>query len=284
MAATLVAAPVAAQVPPAELGARHIPAPWWMRDPVIAVTGAVRVELPANRASFTAQFSAVERDVAAATAAAGRKVADLDTALRAAGPNRVRLITTFATRPLYEQYREKDGTLVDNQRADKIDRYEVTASLEIEVRDIAALEAAYNAVVAAQPTAVGAIAFRLEPDNKVKFELANAAVRDAAARARAAAEASGARLGPVRIIDPTGRVCRTDVLAGWPSYVGATRPTDVDADSVGAPPPPPMLAAPAPSSIVTTARRNGAAITPRVTLQPPPQVLEDEACVIYALG
>lgn len=276
----LVAGASAAQTPPAELGARYVPAPWWMREPVIASIGMVRVELPANRARFSAQFSAVERDAAAATAAAARKVAELDADLRRAGADRIRLTTTFVTRPLYDQYRDKEGNLIDNQRADKIDRYEVVAALEIEVRDVAALESAYNAVVAAKPSSVGAVSFTLEPDNKVKSALANEAVRDAARRARAAVEASGARLGAVKIVDPTARVCRTDVLAGWPSYVGGGRPTDVDAQDIGAPPPPP---APAMEAIVVTGGRRAQSESVRVTLQPPVQALQDEACVVFAL-
>ena len=271
----------AAQTPPAELGARYVPAPWWMREPVIASLGTVRVDLPANRARFAAQFSAVERDAPTATAAAARKIGELDAALRAIGADRVRLTTTFTTRPLYEQYRDKDGNLIDNQRADKIDRYEVTASLDIEVRDMAALENAYNTVTAARPTSVGAIGFSLEPDNKVKTALANEAVRDATRRARAAVEAAGTRLGPVRIIDPTARVCHTDVLAGWPSYVGGGRATDVDAEAVGAPPPPP----PAPMAPPPAPGMAGRAATysTRVTLQPPVQSLQDEACVVFGL-
>lgn len=280
LALALAAGTASAQTPPAELGARYVPAPWWMREPVIASLGEVRVELPANRASFSAQFSAVERDAPAATAAAARKVAELDASLRATGADRVRLTTTFVTRPLYDQYRDKEGNLIDNQRADKIDRYEVSASLNVEVRDIAALESAYNAVVAARPTSVGGVSFSLEPDNKVRSALANEAVRDAARRARAAVEASGARLGAVKIVDPTARVCHTDVLAGWPSYVGGGRPTEIDADAVGAPPPPPSptapMAAPPPGA-------RGATFSTRVTLQPPFQSLQDEACVVYAL-
>lgn len=264
-----------AQTPPAELGTRYIPAPWWMREPVIASLGAVRVELPANRARFAAQFSAVERDAAAATAAAARKVTELDAALRAAGADRVRLTTTFLTRPLYDQYRDKDGNLLDNQRADKIDRYEVTASLDVEVRDIAALESAYNAVVAARPTSVGTVFFTLQPDNKVLAALAGEALRDAARRARAGVEASGARLGAAKIIDPTARVCRTDVLAGWPSYTGGVTPTTIAAEAVMAPPPPPPPAPPPPAP--------GGTASMRVTLQPPLQTLSDEACVVYAL-
>ena len=78
----LVAAPALAQVPPAELGQRFVPAPWWMREPVVASLGSVRTEIPANRASFSAQFSAVERDVAEASNAAAKKVRELDQSLR----------------------------------------------------------------------------------------------------------------------------------------------------------------------------------------------------------
>lgn len=274
---TIVGA-ASAQTPPAEIGARHIPAPWWMREPVIASLGSVRVELPANRAVFSAQFSAVERDAPAATAAAAGKVAQIDAALRETGADRVRSTTTFATRPLYDQYRDKDGNLIDNQRADKIDRYEVVASLNVEVRDITALESAYNAVVSARPTSVGGVSFTLFPDNKTRSALANEAVRDAAQRAREAAGATGARLGAVRIIDPTARVCQTDVLAGWPSYSGGVRATEVDAESLGVPPPPPPPAPPAPP-----APGGGVIYNLRVTLQPPMQSLQEDACVIFAL-
>ena len=64
-------------------------------------------------------------------------MAALDAALRASGADRVRITPTFVTRPPHDQYRDKVGNLVDNQRADKIDRYEVTAALEVEVRDAA---------------------------------------------------------------------------------------------------------------------------------------------------
>ena len=221
--AALVAAPALAQVPPAELGQRFVPAPWWMREPVVASLGEVRTEVPANRAAFSANFGAVERDVAAASNAAAKKVRELDQSLRALGPERVRLTTTFQTRPLYDQYRQKDGSLVDNQRADKIESYEVTAVLQVAVRDIAVLERAYRTVVAAKPTSIAPVNFSLEPDNAIKTWLQVEAAKDAARRARLSAEASGGRLGAPKIVDPSGGVCTTQVFAGWPSYVGGTR-------------------------------------------------------------
>ncbi len=285
LAAALVlsaSAAAVAQVPPAQLGARYVPAPWWMQEPVIASIGEVRTELVANRAQLTAQFQSVERTAAEATAAAARKVRDIDAAIRALGADKARLETTFATRPLYEQYRDKDGRILENQRSDQVERYEVSATLRIEVRDLAVLERVYTAVQDARPTSTSAVSFRLEPDNEAKSWLFTEAVKDAARRARLAAAAAGAQLGGVKLIDPTGRACETDVLAGWPSYGGGTLPTDVDyaARPAMAPPPPPP-----PPAIVATARARGGSAEDSIqtTLQPPRQWLGADACVVYGL-
>ncbi len=275
-ALALIATPAAAQVPPAELGARYVPAPWWMREPVIASIGMVRTEIQANRAQFGARFSAVERTSDAALAAAAAKVREIDSVLRSQGADRVRIATTFRTTPLYEQYKDKEGNLQTNDRADKIERYEVQANLSLEVRDLAALEAAYAAVVAAKPQAIDPVRFSLEPDNAAKTFLQVEAVKDATRRARAAAEATGSRLGPVKVIDPTSRACQTDVLAGWPSYGRAESRTDVQ--YAAAPPPPP----PPPPIMVTGSRVAGAPAV-QVSLQPPFERLEDDACVVFAL-
>lgn len=275
--AALIAVPTAAQVPPAEIGARNVPAPWWMREPVIASIGTVRAETPANRARFEARFREVDRESPAATARAAARIAALDAELRALGANRVRLTTGFTTEPLFEQYRDRAGQVQENQRGDKVDRYEVTATLDIEVLDLALLERAYGRVVDAQPTSVGQVQFGLEPSNADNEYMYTEAVRDAARRARAAATAAGARLGAVKVIDPTGGVCRTQVLAGWPSYTSAPIPTEI-----GAPPPPPPPAPVAAENVVVTGSRRERAPT-RVTLQPPRRTLDSTACVIYGL-
>src|SRR5205823_6211177 len=105
-------------------------------------------------------------------------------------------------------------------------------------------------------------------------------------RARQAVDASGGRLGVPKIVDPSGGVCQTPVLAGWPSYVGGSLPTDVERPEnivvtgsrmMSAPPPPPPPAPAAPPSL----DQEAAAI--QVTLQPPLQTLTDTACVVYSL-
>ncbi len=286
LAAVLVAAVAApalavAQTPPATIGERYVPAPWWMRDPVIASIGHVRTQVAANRATFGASFQAIDRSAADASAKAADQIRALSQALGAYGAEVVRVETTVATRPLYDQYRDENGVLRDNVRADRIERYQADASVSITVRDMRVLERVYATVVASQPTSIGQVSFNLEPDNAVKTWLQGEAVRDAARRAREAVANAGASLGRVRVIDPTGRACETDVLAGWPAYGASGAATDVDYAPAFVPPPsaPPPPPAPVGRGAPTEQQIQAA----RLALQPPLRELTDQACVVYAL-
>ena len=284
VAAPAVLAPgvAAAQTPPATIGERYIPAPWWMREPVIASIGEVRTQVPANRAGFAASFQSIDRTAADASRKAADQIRALSQALAAYGAEVVRVETTVSTRPLYDQYRDESGVLRDNARADRIERYQADATINVTVRDTRVLERVYATVVAAQPNSIGQVWFNLEPDNAVKSWLQGEAVKDAAARARAAASNAGASLGEVKVIDPTGRACETDVLAGWPAYGSGGLATDVDfqpAFAPSAPPPPP----------VARAREAGGPSeeqieAARLVLQPPLRELSDQACVVYGLN
>ena len=275
----LAAAPAVAQTAagPAPDG-RYGPAPWWMRDPIIASTGLVEMQTPANRAGFSAAFQTIDREATTATVNASAKVRALGAQLAALGADKVQVQVSFTTTPLYEQYRDRAGNMQDNERADKIERYQVTANVAVTVRDVALLEKVYSMVLAAGPTSVSQVGFSLEPDNAMRADLSRRAIEDAAARARSAVEAAGARLGPVKLIDPTARACEADVLvAGAPRGVGGGgyavngEVSDVVITSysrapVAAPPPPPT-----PEQM-------------QVPLQPPLMTLRARACVIFGLG
>lgn len=284
-AAALPASAALAQTPPATVGERYIPAPWWMREPVIASIGQVRTQVPANRAGFSATFMSIDRSAAEASRKAADQVRALSQALDAYGADVVRVETSLTTQPIYDQYRDENGVMRDNVRPDRIERYQTQASLNITVRDMRVLERVYATIVAAQPTFIGQVWFNLEPDNAVKTWLQGEAVKDAARRAREAASNAGTTLGGVKVIDPTGRACQTDVLAGWPSYGGGGSglATDVQADErmFGAMAPPP---APPPAPISAAAPTEAQIEAARLTLQPPLRELTDTACVVYGLN
>ena len=262
---------------------RYDAAPWWMGQPIIASLGKVTTEVRANRASFSAGFQAVEPTAARATQAAADKIKALTVTLNGFGADKVRLETSFNVTPLYDQYRDKDGNLIANQRGDKIERYQVNATVSVEVRDVALIERVFNAVASAAPTNVGRVYFNLTPDNALNTELFNAAVTDAATRARRAAEASGARLGAVKLIDATGRACETDVLVAGADRRGedeAVNDVVVTGRSVRAE----MAMAPAPPPPPAPMGAGGQGLDLQVSLQPPLISRTDSACVVYALN
>ena len=291
--ALLIAGPAAAQTLSVQ-PAPYQSAPWWMREPIIASLGEVRAEVPANRARLSVSFESVAQTAADATRQSAEKVRVLNQSLVAYGAERVRVETSFSTRPLYAQYKDKTGTIQDNQREDKIDRYAVTARVNAEVRDLKVVERVYATLIAAKPSSVQPASFSLVPDNATNAAMAKAAVSDAATRARAAAADTGARLGAIKLIDPTARACSTDVLiVGAPRSYGGGNANDVSevvavsAFTQSIPPPPPPPAPPPPP--MAEGRNEGAeleaaAASLRINLQPPLRELTRQACVIYALA
>ncbi|WP_176695954.1 SIMPL domain-containing protein [Phenylobacterium immobile] len=286
LAAALAALPVGASAQTATTERASGRAPWWMDRPIIASLGQVWTEVPANRASTSATYEVVDRDSAAATRAAADKVRTLTEALTAFGRERVIIATSFTITPLYEQYKDRQGEVNDNTRADKIERYQVSITINVDIRDARLAEAVYATLMSAKPVSTTPVSFRLEVDNETLTQMSRLAVEDARRRARLGAEAAGVSLGSVKLIDPTGRACQTDVLLTGAFDNGAQNLGPTHAPP---PPPPPPMAAPSMDSIVLTASRRAAEVglKPedfRLPLQVPQRRLDDRACVVFTLG
>jgi uncharacterized protein YggE len=114
-----------------------------MAQPVVSSIGLVRFELRANRANFSANFQSVETTAAEATQKATRQIQALTETLKGYGAERVRVTTTLDIQPLYDQYRDRQGAVQDNQRADRIERYSANAYVSVDVREMSVLERVY---------------------------------------------------------------------------------------------------------------------------------------------
>ena len=267
------------------------PAPWWMRDGIIASLGEVETHIPANRASFSAQFSAVDKSLPTAQREVAERVKALARTLQAYGAEKAQVSTSLSVTPIYEQYKDKQGELQSNERADRIDRYEASVRFAVSVRDVSVLECAYAAVISAHPTSIQQVYFNLEPDNETKTELFKDAVIDAAQRARLAVEATGGKLGRVRLIDPTGRACQTDVLVAGADrgYGGSGQASEVVVtaqrrrSALGLPPPPPPAPAPIAAPGEEVAPRRSSALAAAAGIAVAQRVRDLRAGVIQPL-
>jgi hypothetical protein len=140
--------------------------------------------------------------------------------------------------------------------------------------------------LAANPTSATEISFYLQPTNEQNTWLYNEAIKDARKRAGDAAVSAGAALLDVKVIDPTGRVCNTDILGRDQSYEndgyqanevtvsGARKVAYADA----APPPPPSAPA-----VGTAEYLEYQALKNPFIQNPPLQRIESKACVVYGL-
>lgn len=275
----------AQQAPPAAPASRaYDPAPWWMDKPIIASIGYVTTEVQANRARLSATYDAVDRDVSEATKAAAAKARAISGALSAFGADKVRVETRFDITPLYEQYRDKQGAMVDNGRPDKIDRYQVSVEAAVEVRDVRLAEPVYAILMSAKPSSTRGIIFSLDPGDETRTQMFKLAIEDARRRAELATAATGSRLGPVRLIDPTSRACETDVLLAL-----AGRPFDPTTPRPVAAPRAVIDSANSVQELTVSAqkRAQAAGLRPedlQLPVQPPMERLQAKACVIYGLG
>lgn len=267
-------------------------APWWMKESVITQTGYVFTEIPANRASFSATFLTVADTAEKAQNLAIAQTKGLNQALDRFGKDKVRVSTSFSMRALYEQYRDKNGNRVEDQRGDKIEKYQVSLNLSVEVRDTALLEQAYALILAAAPTSSTPINFNLQPDNETNTWLYSEAVNDAHTRALQSATAAGGKLGSIKVIDPTGRACETDILArgadnGWdPTTAQGVdyNPGAQEKRVAYREPPVVMAAAPAPPLPGSADYLEAKALQNPFIQTPPLQRLEAKSCVVYDLS
>ena len=264
-------------------------APWWVKTPVITQIGYVRTEIEANRAYFNAQFQTVGKTPAEAQNKAIEQTRALSNVLKKLGAEKVRVTTSFSMRTLYEQYRDKAGNRIEDQRADKIDAYQVSQSIALEIKDTAVLERAYALVLAANPTSASQINFNLVPTNETKTWLYGEAMKDALRRAKLATDAAGANLGKALVIDPTSRACQTDVLArNFTGEESADYAQDVMVTGTRkmayAPPPPPPAPMMAMEAMSAEQRLEEQALKNPFIQTPPMRELTAQACVVYGLN
>lgn len=261
--------------------------PYWTRMPVIESIGRANTQVAPNRASFSVTYLETDKDAKDAMKLAVQRASlAYDTVKKIAGDKAI-VQSSVSVEPYYEQYRDKDGYKIENDRPDKIAGYEAEVSLSVVVEDISVAGEARAGVLALGPETSTPLRTYLEATTELNRSAYEAAVADGAARAKATAEASGSKLGKLLVVQEGNGPC----LGRWTTSAGFNcdyydRARD-------------MAAAAAPAamerqeSIVVTASRIGnkeVAITQEdidalnLLSDLPKQTISSSVCMIYAVG
>lgn len=174
--------------------------PYWLDRAVVEAHGRAQIVVPADEASFSVTFTAVASDARSALFSASDRARLAVAAIRARGGETTRITSDTEVSAIYREYRNAEGERVSSERFDQIDNYSATIALDVRIFDLRRALDARAAALAVGPEEVGDLQFRLSESAPARLQAYRAAVLDAAARARIAAEGGGALLGRLLVL------------------------------------------------------------------------------------
>jgi uncharacterized protein YggE len=191
--------------------------PYWLDRGVIEALGRAELEVRADRASFSVTFREVDDNARNAMFAASDRARLAAAAIRSRGGDAVSIRSSAEVDAIHEEYRNREGERMSSERADQVENYAVSVTLSVEISDVSRAVAVRAAAVAVGPESISDLSFSLDENAPSRLRAYRAAVQDAAARARAAAEASGASLGGLLVLQEGQGPC----LGRWYTDAGA---------------------------------------------------------------
>lgn len=287
-AALLVAAPAAMAQSGSPTGGRDYQedvyvTPYWTRMPVIESIGRAEMQVAPNRASFSVVYLETDKnsDDAMKLAVQRGKVA-YDAVKKIAGDKAI-VQSSVSVEPYYQQYRNKDGDKVENDRADKIEGYEARVSLNVQVEDVPMAGKARAGALALGPETSTPLRTYLEATTEMNRAAYEAAVADGAARAKATASASGSKLGKLLVVQEGGGPC----LGRWSTSSGTDnsyydRYNAPEAYAMAPPPPAPVAEGMIGRKQVTITQADIDALD--LPSDERKQSISSSVCMIYAVG
>ena len=220
--------------------------PYWTRVPVIEVLGRADMQVAPNRANFSVTYLETDKDSKKAMQlAVERGRLAYETIKKAAGKESV-IQSSVNVTALYEQYKDKDGNRIDNERSDKIRAYEARVTLSVTVEDVSKAGTARAGALALGPENSTGLSTYLQRTTEMNREAYEAAVKDAAARAEATAKASGSKLGKLMVVQEGSGPC----LGNWSSMAGSDYDYYNKSYAMAPPPPPPPPPPPMASGMI----------------------------------
>jgi uncharacterized protein YggE len=252
--------------------------PYWLDRSVIEAIGRANVYAPADNASFSVTFTEVAGDARSALFAASDRARLATAAIRARGGADVFVRPETEVNAIHTQYRNAEGERVSNERADQVENYVASVRLAVQITDLARVADVRAAAIAVGPEEVGDVNYDVIDRSAVGLDVYRAAVEDAAARARTAANAAGAPLGRLLVLQEGQGPC----LGRW--QAGASRLARQDFEAVS-----PITTVGSEQievAVGSRALRLSAEEIARVNLpsDPPPIELRAQVCVVYAVG
>lgn len=287
LAAGLALPMLAAGLPAHAQSAEGFVRPYWWDKPVVEGLGRAMLEVAPNRARFEVSFVETDPQSAAATKKAVARARLAYDAIRKVAGDKARVTTGVNVTAYFEQYRDKDGNILTNDRADRVKGYEARTSMTVTLTDTALAGRARAAALALGPQSSGEIYVYLEETAEMQRDILNEAAKDAHERARGAAAAAGSKLGDVLVVQEGSESCMGSWSSGQAARVANTEsryryaPMAMSAPPAPPPPPAPIASGMVDGRQVTITEADLAQLN--LPNDETPRQISANVCVIYTL-
>jgi uncharacterized protein YggE len=261
----------------AQATAQEFDRPYWLNRSVIEALGRSDIHVPADMATFSVTFREVDEDSRDAMFAASDRARLAAAAIRSRGGDGVSITSRADIQAIHQEYRNREGERLSSERDDRIDNYAVSVTLSVIVRDVSRTANVRAAAMAVGPEATSDVVYSLDETAPGRLRAYRAAVQDAAARARIAADASDSALGALLVLQDGQGPC----LGSWQTGVARNRSEYASASPIGVADE---------SVIVTGARASQLVLTAediermQLPTDIPPLQVSAQVCAIYAVG
>jgi uncharacterized protein YggE len=169
--------------------------PYWLDRSVIEVIGRAQIDVTANRARFSVTFQETAHEAQAAQTSAADRARLAVAAMHRVAPEATEISSEITVNAIQAEYRDHDGNVQQREGAQNITGYVARVTLSVRVLDMRRASDIRAAAFAVGPEDSGTLEYYLDQSVEAQRRAYTAAVEDAVARARAAAAASGSRLG-----------------------------------------------------------------------------------------
>lgn len=278
--------PMLAMAGPAAAQERGGEGPYWLDRAAIEAIGRGEIEVMPDLATFSVTFVETDREAGVASARAADRARLAVAAMRRSGADALQIRSEIDIAANYTEYRTREGYVEQREGAENIRSFTADVRLDVETTNLDSAAAVRAAALAVGPEDALPLQFSLRLTAENNRRVLAAAATDAAARARAAANATGAQLGPLLTLQEGAGPC----LGGWRgARLGMVAP----------PPPPPAPRArdaDADEEIVVTGSRIAGGRQQELVLtqaeidrlelpaDPEPIRLEAYVCAVYGVG
>ncbi len=215
----ILLAATAAMCVVAQASAQEFDRPYWLNRSVIEALGRSDLRVPADMASFSVTFREVDEDSRDAMFAASDRARLAAAAIRSRGGDGVSVTSRAEIQAIHQEYRNREGERLASERDDRIDNYAVSVTLTVIIRDVSRTANVRAAAMAVGPEATSDVVYSLDETSPGRLRAYRAAVQDAAARARIAADASGSALGGLLVLQDGQGPC----LGSWQTGTARNR-------------------------------------------------------------